>query len=57
MVTVYDKDDDDFDEFLIDEPMQSGIRFTQYLLPDGRAKDIYIDRPADVEAKAAYLET
>lgn len=32
--------------------MATGIPFTQYLLPNGRKQPQWIDRPADVEAKA-----
>ena len=31
------------------------IPFTQYLMPDGRTKQIEIDRPANIEAKAAEI--
>jgi hypothetical protein len=33
----------------------SGIRFTQYLLPDGRRRSQWIDRPTDIEAMAREL--
>lgn len=32
------------------------IAFTQYLRPDGEAKEITIERPAEIEAKAAKLK-
>jgi hypothetical protein len=31
------------------------IPFTQYLLPNGRKKDVSIDMPSDVEIDAFYL--
>jgi hypothetical protein len=32
------------------------ITFTQYLRPDGRKKEVYIERPTEVEARAAELQ-
>ncbi len=31
------------------------IEFTQYMLPDGRTKQIHIDRPSDIEEKARAI--
>jgi len=31
------------------------IKFTQYFLPDGRQKEVFIDRPKDVAEKAERI--
>ena len=31
------------------------IQFTQYCLPDGRAKTVFIDRPGDIAEKAKSI--
>ena len=33
-----------------------GIRFTQYLMPDGRTRDQWVKRPDEIELLAAQLE-
>lgn len=34
---------------------KSGIPFTQYLLPDGRQREVFIDRPEKIEAQAQLI--
>jgi hypothetical protein len=31
------------------------IRFTEYVLPDGRQRDAYVERPAEIEALASEV--